>query len=61
MINIKELTEEDIKRAVIYTGGAGEIEQGHITSYNDTFIFVDYGKNCGRGIATSPEDLYFMS
>ena len=61
MIDIKNLTEEDIKRTVIYTDGTGEIEQGYITSYNDKFIFVDYGKNCGRGIATRPEDLKFIS
>ena len=61
MIDIKELTKEDIKRNVTYVDGTGDIEQGHITSFNDTYIFVDYGKNCGRGIATKPEDLYFMS
>ena len=61
MIDIKELTKEDIKRNVTYVDGIGDIEQGYITSYNDKFIFVDYGKNCGRGIATNPEDLYFMS
>ena len=61
MIDIKELTEEDIKRSVTYVDGTGDIEQGYITSYNDKFIFVDYGKNCGRGTATRPEDLFFMS
>ena len=65
MINIKELKDNDVKRAVIYISnfmnGTGEVEQGHITSWNDKYIFVDYGKNCGRGIATDPYDLEFMA
>ena len=61
MINIKELKKEDIKRAVIYKNGVGEIEQGYITSWNNRFIFIDYGNSCGRGIATDPYDLEFMS
>ena len=36
-------------------------EDGIITSWNDKYIFVDYGKNCGRGTATSPEDLEFVN
>ena len=59
MIDIEKLSEEDIKRKVIYTDGTGDIEEGHITSFNKKFVFVDYGKSCGRGIATSPNDLKF--
>ena len=36
-----------------------QCEFGRITSWNATYIFVDYGKNCGRGTATRPEDLEF--
>jgi hypothetical protein len=60
MINIEELTNKDIQRKVVYTDGVGEREEGHITSWNGTYIFVDYGKSCGRGIATIPIDLQFM-
>ena len=62
-MKIKELTKDDIGRNVVYTPFEGcdssDIEYGHITSFNDVNIFVDYGKNCGRGHATNPEDLKF--
>jgi hypothetical protein len=58
MINIKELTEKDIGRSVVYTA-YNHKEYGHITSFNEKYIFVDYGKNCGRGTATDPKDLKF--
>lgn len=35
--------ETDIGRHVTYTGGAGEIEQGIITSFNSTAVFVRFG------------------
>ena len=57
MINIKTLIRDDQNRSVIYTDGTGETESGYIPSWNDRFIFVDYGNSCGRGVATSPEDL----
>ena len=63
MIKISELTKEsDINRKVIYQPqhSNGKIEEGRITSWNDTYIFVDYS-NSGRGIATRPEDLSFIS
>lgn len=59
MIEIEKLTKEDIGRNVIYTNGIGEKEYGYITSFNDKYIFVDYGNSCGRGIATSSRDLDF--
>ncbi len=59
MIIIEKLIEQDKCRNVIYTDGAGGKEEGHITSWNKKFIFVDYGNSCGRGIATNPEDLKF--
>ena len=59
MINISILTEEDKRRKVIYCSH-GKVEEGYITSWNVEYIFVDYGKNCGRGTATSPKDLEFI-
>jgi hypothetical protein len=64
MINITKLTEEDKNRQVKYTPFEGcdndLLEYGHITSWNDTYVFVDYGNSCGRGIATEPRDLDFI-
>jgi len=59
MINIRTICQADVGRSVVYTNGAGGKEDGHITSYNHIYIFVDYGKNCGRGTATYPRDLEF--
>ena len=62
MIDIKELTESDLGRGAVYAGGVGKKEQGVITSWNDVYIFVNYGSYCmGRGIATRPEDLEFLN
>ena len=62
MIDIEQLKEEDKGRSVVYTDGVGNREQGYITSWNDTYIFVCYGPECcGRGIATYPSDLDFIS
>ena len=62
MIDITKLIESDKGRGVVYTDGVGNLEQGVITSWNDMYIFVNYGSHCmGRGIATRPEDLNFMS
>ncbi len=64
MIFIKELTEEDIGRNVIYTDGVGEKTHGRIKSWNDKWIFVVY--HCAddwdnyqdyTGAATDPNDL----
>jgi len=62
MIDIKELTHDDINRLVIYTPAhyASQPEQGRITSWNDLYIFVDYN-NTGHGIATPPETLTFLT
>ena len=59
MIDINNLTKKDEGRNVVYIDGAGDVEEGHITSWNKRFIFVDYGSSCGRGIATYPNDLRF--
>ena len=61
-IDIKEVTDADIGLGVIYNPRHGAREDGVITSYNDNFIFVNYGARCmGRGIATSPNDLTWLS
>ena len=59
MIDPNSLTKDDKNRNVTYIDGVGNKEYGHITSWNDVYIFVDYGTSCGRGIATSPDDLTF--
>ena len=59
MIVLSNLEDKDVNRNVVYSDGTGETEEGHITSWNDKFIFVDYGNSCGRGIATDPLDLTF--
>ena len=64
MIERNNLTDADVGRKVIYTPFelCSKIlkEEGHITSWNGSFIFVDYGHSCGRGIATDPDDLDFL-
>lgn len=67
MIFIKDLTEEDIGRQVIYTDGVGEKNPGRIKSWNDKWIFVVY--NCAddwdnyqnyTAAATDPRDLVLI-
>jgi hypothetical protein len=52
-------TEADIGRRVIYRdlGGRGKIEEGTITSFNDSFVFVCYGAPGSTSAATLREDL----
>lgn len=54
-------TEDDIGRSVIYRGGAGEIEEGVITSFNSEFVFVRYKKQhpSAPGQATDRRSLSF--
>ena len=43
-----EPTEDDIGRAVVYTGNrfpGGELEEGIITSFHDHAVFVRYGSD----------------
>ena len=56
-VKIENLTEEDVGRKITYTGGYGINEVGFVTSWNEIYIFVDYGYSDGRGIATSSRDL----
>lgn len=61
MIDITKLTHEDIGRKVFYEPFKGAaLEEGIITSFNDTFIFVDY-TNVGRGQATQPSKLEWVT
>lgn len=60
MIKISNLTENDVNRKVVYNPEFGLQQEGRITSWNNSFIFVDYD-NTGRGAATRPEDLNFIS
>ena len=69
MIKIHLLDGSHVNKEVRYIPGHAVIdgiidynltEHGRITSWNDVNIFVDYGNNCGRGVATSPEDIEFV-
>lgn len=61
MIDIAKIKETDIGRLVVYQVVPGaKREQGRITSFNTRFVFVDY-QNTGRGVATPPEKLNFVS
>lgn len=57
-IDIETLSDSDINRHVVYKEGHRPEEFGVITSFNDTFVFVDYNSD-GRGHATKPEHLNF--
>jgi hypothetical protein len=54
-----EPTEEDIGRAVVYTGNrypGGKMKEGVVTSFNDFRVFVRYGSDKGSK-STAREDL----
>ena len=61
MIPISRLKKSNIGKEVKYVcyPGSSKKEIGHITSWNDKYIFVNYGTTDGYGVATRPEDLYF--
>lgn len=69
-IQIKSLTDEHKGRHVAYTSQCGnKIEFGHITSWNEKFIFVKYylqvkphemRRSGSTSEATSPADLEFL-
>jgi hypothetical protein len=57
-----EPTEDDIGRAVVYTGNrfpGGKLEEGVITSFNRYTVFVRYGAE-KNSKATSRADLEWM-
>jgi hypothetical protein len=54
-----EPTEADVGRKVVYTGNrypGGKIEEGVITSFNGSVVFVRYGADYGSK-GTSRQDL----
>lgn len=56
-------TDQDIGRSVIYTGNrhpGGMLEQGVVTSFNSTAVFVRYGAD-RHSKATSRADLEWMT
>ena len=54
-----EVGPVDIGRKVIYRAGHGNAEDGVITSYNDSVIFVRYGNDV-HGKGTRREDLEWL-
>ena len=60
MIHIGDLTEKDKGRMVIYcmNGTSERKEEGIITNWNDTYIFVRYKGDLGSK-ATYPKELDF--
>lgn len=61
MIRIKDLTENDVNRIVVYRNGVGNEEEGFIRSWNERFVFVVYGINEENSKATYPHDLSFKT
>ncbi len=60
-MKIEDLKPEDVGRGVVYEPFKGaKLEDGTIKSWNDKFVFVQYDYT-GRGIATPPEKLTFVS
>jgi len=67
MIELKNLTKEDIGKGVLYINNIGIKEFGRIKSYNEKWIFVVYNCNKDWGnyqnytaAATSPDDLEWI-
>lgn len=61
MIDIKTLNgDEDTGRKVVYREKGIAPQEGIITSWNKSFIFVDY-LNVGWGQATPPDKLEFLT
>lgn len=54
-------TEEDVGRKVVYRDRSGsKVEEGVITSFNATFVFVRYGSQT-TSAGTRREDLEWVS
>ena len=58
MKKIIKVTDKDIGRKVIYDPGY-KIEEGIITSFNDTYVFVRYGSDTNSK-ATYYRDLRYL-
>lgn len=68
MIDIIQLTYNDIGRWVIYESSTGVKEKGRIKSWNNKYVFVVYKCNFEwdkfqdfTGCATNPEDIEFVN
>ena len=67
MIEIKNLTNADVGRWVVYNDGIRPPERGRIKSWNEKYVFVVYerpGRDMSKfreytAVATAPEDLNF--
>lgn len=57
-MKIADLKDTDIGRHVIYTAHHGAREEGVISSWNDTYVFVRYGRG-STAAATDPDQLEF--
>lgn len=57
MIEINKLTESDKGRNVSYRSSHGLLEYGKLTSWNDTFVFVQFKGPTGE--ACKPSDVSF--
>lgn len=55
----KKLSNTDIGRKVIYKSHHCDVEEGVITSFNDSFVFVKYGTG-STSQATRREDLNWL-
>jgi len=59
MLILSELMPSDVGRGVVYAPSHGPREDGAITSWNDTYIFVLY-RGSTTSKATRPEDLEWL-
>jgi len=55
VIDINRLTESDIGRTVIYEPNDSLLDFGRLTSWNETFVFVQFSGPGGE--ACNPEDV----
>lgn len=59
-IRIADLKTEDVGRGVVYNNEVTGNEDGTITSWNHSYVFVRFGRQV-QGVACRPEDLEFLS
>ncbi len=55
IVNLKNTIGDNVRFRA--SDNAASHDFGKITSFNDSFIFVDFGRKRGIGIATRPTDL----
>ena len=59
-MKLVDLKNSDVGRNVIYTAHHGEREEGVISSWNDHYVFVRYGRG-STAAATDPDQLEFST